>query len=106
MLSELSPVRQPTYDTKTHPVIDSSHITKAFLTRNVPKLQSNSRAFFFTVAVFDDLKGEIDAYRRSVVFREKIVNVALDEGRFARAEFADHENLEEEFLLHLFLVFV
>jgi hypothetical protein len=41
----------------------------------------------------EHFEGEVDADGGPVVLREELVHVALDDGRFARAQLSDHQDL-------------
>ena len=62
-----------------------------FLTRDVPQLQANQGVF---IPVYD-FECKVYADRRSVVIREELVHVSLDEGGLACRQFANNQDLEE-----------
>eukprot|EP00052_Salpingoeca_macrocollata_P022949 m.200655 g.200655 ORF g.200655 m.200655 type:complete len:337 (+) comp21920_c1_seq1:354-1364(+) len=71
-------------------VIDVSHVSKAFVPRNVPQLQFDAFAF-----VLQRLEREVHPYCQLVVGAVVALRVAPDNGGLAHAVVANHQHLVE-----------
>lgn len=60
-----------------------------FFTSNVPQLESDD----CVLVPGEHFEGEVNANGGPVVLREELVHVALYDGRFARAQLSDHQDL-------------